>query len=456
MRRLMFLLIALSLALPWAAWGPEVGTAAADTGQEWTAEYFNNRFLAGTAIFVRLDSAIAFDWGGGSPVPGIIPEDNFSVRWTGPQQFAGGTYTFIATVDDGVRVYVNDQIVINAWYDQMQTTHTGQITLAPGTYWVRVEYYDAGDQASIFLTWRPASAQTAPGGWAAEYYNNANLQPPQAGGRLERTIDYNWGGGSPIPGVINPDNFSARWWGFPDLQGGRYRFVAGADDGVRVYVDGQLVVDAWAAAPYRETSGVIDLAPGVHTIKVEYFEAGDQARIVVYWIREGAGAITAPSPVTAIINTPVLNVRAGPGVEHNILTQVRSGETYSVIGRNAASTWYQISASGFTGWVSGSYIALSGNAAALPVTQGSSAPASVSGGLLFVQSNASLRIRRGPSTNTARIDALNIGERAQVIGRTTDSGWLQIRKDNGTTGWVSAAFVTLVGDLPLTSVPITG
>lgn len=455
MRRFVILMVALALALPLVAWGPDVQPVSADTGSQWTAEYFTNAFLGGIPYLVRLDNAIAFDWGSGSPAPGFIPVDNFSVRWTGPQQFVGGTYTFSATVDDGVRVYVNDKLIIDAWYDQTRTTHTGTITLDPGTYWVRVEYYERSDQDTAFVSWRPAAAQTASGGWAAEYYNNTDLTAPQAGGRLESSIDYNWGGASPIPGVINADNFSARWWGFPELEGGRYRFVAGADDGIRVTVDGIRVIDAWTASSYREYAGVLDLAPGVHTVVVEYFEVGDQARVVVYWIREGAGSINIPQAITATINTGLLNVRSGPGVGNAVLTQVRDGETYSVIGRNEAGSWVQISGSGFSGWVSAAYVTLSGDISALAVAQGSAA-ASPSDGVLFAQSNASLRIRRYATTDSPRLGALETGERAEVIGRTADSSWLQIRKDTGLEGWVFSNYITLVGDKSLNSVPITG
>jgi uncharacterized protein YraI len=456
MRRLLLFGLALALMLPVAAWGPAVQPAAADSGREWTAEYFANRYLVGPAVYVRLDPAISFDWGGGSPVPGIIPVDNFSVRWSGPQQFAGGTYKFIATADDGIRVFVNDQIVINAWVDQLSTTYTGEITLPAGRHWVRVEYYDSGDQAQVFVSWRPASAQSASGGWAAEYYNNASLTPPQAGGRLERNIDYNWGGSSPIPGVINADNFSARWWGFPELQGGVYTFVAGADDGVRVRVDGQIVIDAWIASTYREHRGTIELAPGMHTVVVEYFDIGDQARVSVYWVRDGAGTSTgAQAGVTATISTPVLNVRTGPGTGNPILTRVLESETYPVIGRDATGTWFQISGQGFTGWVSGGYVRLSADAGALPLAEAGAVGTTITG-VLLAQSNASLRIRRGPGTDQVRIAALNRGESAAVIGRTADSSWLQVRTDAGIEGWVSNSFITLVGDLPLTSVPITG
>jgi uncharacterized protein YraI len=373
MRRITLIVAAFVLFV--GAFWPGVAPVSADTGSNWTGEYFNNRYLSGTAIFVRLDSAIAFDWGGGSPVPGIVPADNFSVRWTGPQSFAsGGTYRFTATTDDGVRVYVDDRLVIDAWRDQLRTTVTGDITLTAGQHWVRVEYYEAGDQAVIYVSWALAGAQTASGGWAAEYYNNTTLTAPQAGGRLEQSVDYNWGLGSPIPGVVNADNFSARWWGFPQLEAGTYTFVAGADDGVRVWADGTLVVDNWNAGIYRETRGDIYLSAGQHTIRVEYFELSGNAQISVYWFRQAT-------------------------------------------------------------------------ATAVPPTQ------AVQG--LFARANVTVRVRSGPGTNYSRVGALPGGQSAQVIGRNPDSSWLEVTLSGGGRGWISAAYVTLVGTTPLSSIPIT-
>ncbi len=463
MRRIAFLSLAallLSAALILPGAGP--ARAQSGSGSNWSGEYFNNRDLVGTAIFVRLDNAINFDWGGNSPMPGIVPADNFSVRWTAAQFFNAGTYVFTATADDGVRVFVDNQLIIDGWRDQQRTTYTGQMTLSQGSHWVRVEYYDSGDQAAISFSWIQAGTQGASGGWAAEYYNNAELFGPQAGGRLEPgpTIDYNWGASSPIPGTINNENFSARWWGFPEFAGGVYTFVAGADDGVRVWVDNNLIIDLWTSGMYRERTATITLSPGVHTVRVEYFELLDQARVRVYWT-PGAAIPTAtplpaavappPSGVTATIATPLLNVRNGPGVSYTTLTQVRQDEANVVIGRNSSSTWVQISGEGVSGWVNASYVTISGNLAAIPVT---GADSSIPG--LQARSNASLRVRSQPSTASNRRGALLRGQTAEVIGRTGDSTWLQIRLANGVTGWIAAAYVTLEGSTPLANIPVTG
>lgn len=81
------------------------------------AEYFDTTDLTGPAI-TRQDSQVHFDWGSGSPVAGIAP-GTYAVRWSG-QVFAyeSGTYSFFTTADDGVRLWVNGQLVIDRWSDR--------------------------------------------------------------------------------------------------------------------------------------------------------------------------------------------------------------------------------------------------------------------------------------------------------------------------------------------------
>ena len=80
----------------------------------WNGEYFNNRDLAAPPTFVRQDPNIAFDWGTWGPGNGV-GANNFSVRWTKVENFDGGNYRFWATVDDGVRIWVDGQLIIDYW-----------------------------------------------------------------------------------------------------------------------------------------------------------------------------------------------------------------------------------------------------------------------------------------------------------------------------------------------------
>ncbi len=118
----------------------------------WTGLYYPNKDLSGTPALVRQDSDIKFNWGEGIPAAGL-PADNFSVLWTRTFDYAGGTYRFFATADDGVRVYVDNVMIINAWREQPATSYFGDVYLSPGTHAIRVDYFEATQVASIYVYW---------------------------------------------------------------------------------------------------------------------------------------------------------------------------------------------------------------------------------------------------------------------------------------------------------------
>ena len=79
--------------------------------------------------------------------------------------------------------------------------------------------------------------------WSASYWNNPTLSGTPALTRQEENLDHDWGTGSPQPGVINADQFSARWTRYIDVTPGNYRFTATSDDGIRLWIDGALLLD---------------------------------------------------------------------------------------------------------------------------------------------------------------------------------------------------------------------
>jgi hypothetical protein len=90
----------------------------------WYGEYFNNSTLAGDPALTRTDTAVLFDWGMGSPAPGVAG-DNFSARWTTTRSvYIAGNYSVVAIADDGVRIWVDGQIVIDAWNDHSATRYS--------------------------------------------------------------------------------------------------------------------------------------------------------------------------------------------------------------------------------------------------------------------------------------------------------------------------------------------
>ncbi|MFH1369051.1 MAG: glycoside hydrolase family 3 C-terminal domain-containing protein [Elusimicrobiota bacterium] len=128
------------------------------------AEYFDNFSLNGSPKVIRTDENVNFEWGGGGPGEGI-GSDNFSVRWTGklmPKE--SGTYNMTLLSDDGSRMYVDGNILINSWSDHASEAKSNTIYLEKGKeYNIKIEYYEKGGDAVMKFGW------TAPGsGMVAE------------------------------------------------------------------------------------------------------------------------------------------------------------------------------------------------------------------------------------------------------------------------------------------------
>ncbi len=107
---------------------------------------------------VRTDAVVNFDWGNGSPDPKISADD-FTARWTGSvQPQFDETYTFYTSTDDGVRLWVNGQLIIDEWVDQGVTEWSGSIQLnAQQLYNIRMDYYENGGGAGASLSWSSPS-----------------------------------------------------------------------------------------------------------------------------------------------------------------------------------------------------------------------------------------------------------------------------------------------------------
>ena len=92
------------------------------------------------------------------------------------------------------------------------------------------------------------------------------------------------------------------------------------------------------------------------------------------------GAAQAADGPTVTVAVDALNLRQGPGTGYTIVDVLRSGDSATVTGRDAAGTWYQVKlADGRTGWVNGSFVQLSGDATGVPVVQAAAATGSCSG-----------------------------------------------------------------------------
>ena len=236
----------------------------------WTGEYFNNIALTGSPALARDDANIDFFWPEGtSPAPGYVNVNNYSVRWTRSINFtSAGNWIFNFIADDGVRIWVDNNITIDAWYDQGPTPHMGTIVLDAGWHTVRVEYYNRTLGGTAKLNYWPDVPYSD---WKGEYFANQTLAGAPTFIRNDPNIIFDWVVGSPGVG-IPADHFSVRWTRTLQFNAGTWRFSATTDDGVRVWVDSTLLIDEWIDEVPTTHTAEIDLTQGQHLVKMEYYE----------------------------------------------------------------------------------------------------------------------------------------------------------------------------------------
>lgn len=136
----------------------------------------------------------------------------------------------------------------------------------------------------------PASVLTlngkgSPAGLRGEYFNNKELQGQPVLVRTDGQVDFDWGRGRPAP-QVNEDNFSARWTGqLVPPESGTYQLGATADGGVRVYLDGQLLVGAWESSnTARTVMKEAQLEAGrSYDVRIEYYHNARSAMAKLVW-----------------------------------------------------------------------------------------------------------------------------------------------------------------------------
>jgi hypothetical protein len=241
---------------------------------QWRGEYYNNPNLQAPPSLVRNDPSINFDWGFGSPAPNI-PVDYFSVRWTRSLSFEGGMYRFSARVDDGVRVWLDSQIIIDEWHTATPNTYIKDVNVTAGAHVVRVEYFEGVGAALINFN---IDKITSYPDWKGEYFANQFLTEPPTYTRNDVAVSFDWGNNAPAPG-IPADYFSARWTRSANFGGGNYRFTLRLSGGVNFYIDGSLIVSEWYSAANATYTRDFNLSPGTHNLRIEYFHTTGPANI---------------------------------------------------------------------------------------------------------------------------------------------------------------------------------
>ena len=276
---------------------------------DWKGEYFANSNLQGAPALTRNDVVIDFAWGNSTPAQSI-PVDNFSARWTRTLDFEAATYRFRMMADDGMRLWIDNGLLIDDWRDGAAREVAIDVALARGPHSLRVEYYERVADARVRLSWEKLPASFSD--WQGEYWINRDLSGAPTLIRNDKSIDFNWGSGSPAPS-LPADNFSARWTRQVNFEPGTYRFFVQADDGVRLYVDGALVLYEWHDSDGSQTY-IADLAlSGSRRLVVEYYDGSGQARINLRWERQATPTATVtPIPSRTFTPTPTATVTVTP------------------------------------------------------------------------------------------------------------------------------------------------
>jgi hypothetical protein len=317
--RSLSILLALALAcafglsaLPVAAQNvtPPAGPAQPQhSDPTWYAQYWNNTTLSGNSVLQRSEANVDYDWGYGSPDPSV-PVDYFSARWTRYIQVAPGNYRFTATSDDGIRVSVDNKLIIDQWSIHAATTYTADLYLGDGHHFVVVEYFENNANAVARLSFAPVGSGPI-GNWRGEYYNSTDLSGSPALVRDDAQINFDWGTGSPAWGTIGVDYFSVRWTRNLDLPAGNYRFAATVDDGVRLWVNGHLLIDQWRIQSVRTFVGDLYLPGGNTYVQMEYMENTNQAVAKLSWSSGNHPTPVPPYPVPGDDEVTVTNSSGG-------------------------------------------------------------------------------------------------------------------------------------------------
>ncbi len=254
-----------------------------DLYPRWEAKYYRLPWVEAEGLmYETLDHSIQFDWGLGAPAG--LPADGFSVAWTSRRLFEPGTNRLYVYADDGYRLYLDGNLLgQGGWVDgqpggQVDTVYSFEAA-ALEYHTVAYHFHDRGSlaEARLWLEY----AERSP--WQAEYFPNPTLSGEPAVVRDEDAVYYDWGFDKARPALPSPDDFSVRWSGERYFHSGAYRFGLFADDGVKLWVDGALLVDQWHPGRGEYHSLVTHLAEGLHQVVIEYYEVSGEAEIRFWW-----------------------------------------------------------------------------------------------------------------------------------------------------------------------------
>lgn len=266
------------------------------------AQYYPNDNFANNPSYRRIEPNINQDWDLGSPVTGIIPSDDFSVRWNGffiaP---VAGNYTFGSDGDDFMSMTVDGTAVFSNNCCGLKWSATPVWLEAGQAAEIYIWHADYGGAASANLMVKGVVAQqVVPTDWLRTqavptqetggltghyYYDNGTHNTANLTKFLERndpSVNFDWSTGAPVPGAPS-DNFFAHWEGyFTAPINGTYKFGVGADDWAKVTVNGvdrATITTPGAYTTNYDGTGFTLTAGQTVPISVDYYEGVGSSKV---------------------------------------------------------------------------------------------------------------------------------------------------------------------------------
>ncbi|UTF61389.1 DUF6701 domain-containing protein [Gilvimarinus sp. DA14] len=222
---------------------------------------------------------------------------------------ASGNWVHVASVFEGdeLKLYVNGGQVGSTSFSRTQLIQTTD-PLIIGKRVGTAQYFFQGDidevrvyqgaltadEVSALASERhecllplcPGDDEQITGGLLGEYYNSTNFSGGVVGARVDGPVDFDWASGNPGVNSVNANQFSVEWSGYIRVtESGTYRFQTDSDDGVRLYVDNQLLIERWNDhAVQTDTSAGVALSAGqVYPVRLQFYENGGLAEIRLRW-----------------------------------------------------------------------------------------------------------------------------------------------------------------------------
>jgi hypothetical protein len=294
--------------------------------------YWNNSTFSGAPTLTRVDRALDFDWGSGSP-DASIASDNFTVSWdgyfvaptTGAFQFGGHNDDVMVITVNGTELYRNNGCTASPCWGTEGSTGNGSITLTAGQVVpIHIDYIEVTGASNVQL-WVQNTASgannipaqvvktdwlrtgvrpvTSGQGLLGSYYQDPgdhNLNATTKSLFLQRTdpvVGFDWGAGGPVMGGPT-DQFMVRWNGYLTVPTtGTYQFGVISDDGARITINNVLTYDNWTDhTTLMQYGNNIYLTAGQAVpISVDYYENAGPANMTL--IAQGAAGNSVPSQV---------------------------------------------------------------------------------------------------------------------------------------------------------------